>query len=195
MTKLRISKLVGFMKERDQKAEEVISTVQSFTSMLYDELENVIQAAIAEGAAHLGNIKRKGLSKGLQSFSFELEEMRVIISPVPTAALPNPNFVVASRRLEQIPHGRVVIFHQYADEEFEGLAVGEIYIAPDGGWCTTGIVGPDIQSSFDKTNLEPFALSLIESLVHRVEVSHKSMDDTHFDVANQSFKNPVQIGF
>jgi len=195
MTKERISKLVEFMKERDQKAEEVISTVRSFTSMLYDELESVIQAAIAEGAAHLGNIKRKALSKGLQSFSFELEEMRVVISPVPTAALPNPDFVVAARRLEQIPHGRVVIFQQYADEKFEALTIGEIYIAPDGEWCTTGIVGPGIESSFDKTNLEPFAISLVEALVHRVKVTHMSIDDTHLDAANQSFKNPVKVGF
>jgi hypothetical protein len=187
----RITKLVDFVREQEQKAEETLDCLREFTTLLYTELEKVILAAVEKGIGHSGNINRRDLPDGLKSFSFEWNGARIIISPVTIAAFPEPDLKTGGVKLAEELAGRIVIFHQPINDRAVGSPIGELYVLPNSEWRAFGVLGPVLGDSFDEHELGNFSLSLLENLIHNFKLYHRTRQDTKFDPNSQGVKDPL----
>src|SRR5437868_4916135 len=140
----RIDAIVAHLREREQQNQQVFDKLREFTDLLYISLEKVLDNIKQKSISQTGNIKKTPLLEGFKSFSFELNNFKLLINPHLVIAYPDPNTEFPFQ-LPQKPVGRVVYFHQSKIDDIDNAPIGETYVYPDGLWYSFGIAGPILE--------------------------------------------------
>lgn len=192
----KLSHLVNGLEE----SMAVIKQLESFTELFYQALRKTVGIIMIE-------MRNRGLIQepqeqpswpgGLHPFRLQWGINWLIVVPISTPALAHPDFLIAEtfalpEHLKQTLVGRLVLLYQVADNGTEPVPIGEVYVFPDGRWCTSGNIPPVRQDMCEKTLLEDFALVLFEGLTYSIQsCQHHSLQQTSYDSETQKIRYPV----
>jgi len=134
------------------------------------------------------------LSQELRRLTFQWEDNRVIMAPVPLIAPPDPESpALPSQDIKNVA-GRVVIFLQPLDVRDFAAPVAEIYVFGQGRWGSAGL-GPSIGvQALEEPFVSAFALTFLEQLTHYLTRQHRPLGDMAFDFAAQVVSEPIGFG-
>jgi hypothetical protein len=186
----RIDGIVAHLRQREQQNQQVFDKLREFTDLLYTLLEKVLDNITQKSISQTGNIKKIPLLEGFRSFSFELNNFKVLINPHLVVAYPDPN-TEFSFPLPQTPVGRVVYFHQSKIDDMDNAPLGETYVYPDGLWYSFGIAGPILEREISEERILPFALSFLEALTYHITSYHFNLKETKYEPTGQSASTSI----
>lgn len=183
------SKIVQFaadIKTRDQHNEAIVARLIEFTTLLYGEIDAVLDILKAQGIA-CGSLGIHEPSKGQKVFEFDWNTYRVSLWPSPKPALPDPESDIP---FVTTPTGRLIVYLRHVNQPEPARAIGDYYVTESGNLYVGGALGLLHYQSFDQNDLRDLAFGLFTAL-GRIVVTHMPLKQITFDPVSQTTKNPL----
>jgi hypothetical protein len=187
----RISRLAATVEQHRQRSHVLLTRVKEFSSVLYTQLDTILQQVEQESGELNTERRRKALEAGFESFSFLWEGAYIEFLPTPNTALTSDEPI--DPRIPQAASGRIMVYRGKEDNLYEAYPTAEIFVFEDGGWAATGFAGIRAEAAYNPENLREFALTFLEHLTYNLITYHRPRKEMRY---NPDMREPAgSIGF